>query len=176
MPKTAPQTVADNVESILRDEESIAAERSLGTRIGELVAGYAGSLGFVLVQIALVIGWVLINEEVIAVVEPFDPYPYVLLAGILALQSVLLACFVLMKQGHEARLSDRRSHLSLQVNLLVEKEVTKLIQVLERLSAAEGIKDKVIDKEAQEMARDTEIDKVVEELDRRLDDDKPASA
>ncbi len=47
----------------------------------------------------------------------FDPFPYSLGGEILSLESVLLAAFVLMKQAHEGRMSERRSHLNLQVNL-----------------------------------------------------------
>jgi uncharacterized membrane protein len=164
------QTVIENVEQVIRDERIIAEKRSLAVRIGEVVGTSAGTLTYVCIQLALVVIWVMANANLLPGIEPFDPYPYALLGGIMSLQGVLLACFVLMKQAHEGRMSDRRSHLSLQVNLLVEKEVTKLIQMLERMSAAEGIQEQVTDREAKELGRETDVDKVVQELDRRLDE------
>jgi uncharacterized membrane protein len=82
---------------------------------------------------------------------------------------VLLACFVLLKQSHESRLSERRSHLNLQVNLLVEKEVTKLIQMIERQNAAEGKAGVVTDEETRELGEVTAVGHLAEELDRRLE-------
>jgi uncharacterized membrane protein len=164
------QTVVENVEQVIRDERTIAEGRSLAVRIGEVVGASAGTLTYVFVQIAWVIIWVVINAGYFPGIAPFDPYPFALLGGIMSLQCVFLACFVLMKQAHEARMSDRRSHLALQVNLLVEKEVTKLIQMLERMSVAEGIEEQVTDREAKELGRATDMDEVVQELDRRLDE------
>lgn len=87
----------------------------------------------------------------------------------LSLEGVLLASFVLMKQAHESRLSERRSHLNLQANLLVEKEVTKLIQMMQRTSAVEGTQGQVVDDEARELGQVTALGKLAEELDRRME-------
>ena len=76
---------------------------------------------------------------------------------------------MLLKQAHEGRLSERRSHLNLQANLLVEKEVTKLIQMLQRQSRANGTERQVVDSEAREMAQNTAVGHLAQELDRRLD-------
>lgn len=81
----------------------------------------------------------------------------------------MLAAFILLKQAHEGRLSERRSHLNLQANLPVEKKVTKLLQMLQRQNAAGGVEDKVMDSEASELAQDTAVGHLARELDRRLD-------
>lgn len=88
---------------------------------------------------------------------------------LLSLEGVLLASFVLLKQAHEGRLSERRSHLNLQANLLVEKEVTKLIEMMQRQSAADGTEHVVVDSETRELAKDTVVGHLAQELDRRLD-------
>jgi uncharacterized membrane protein len=38
-----------------------------------------------------------------------------------------------MRQNRQARIEDQRAHLDLQVNLLTEQKVTKLIHLLEEL-------------------------------------------
>lgn len=88
---------------------------------------------------------------------------------LLSLEGVLLASFVLLKQAQEGRLSERRSHLNLQANLLVEKEVTKLIEMMQRQSAADGTEHVVVDSEKRELAKDTVVGHLAQELDRRLD-------
>ena len=165
----APQSVVDNVDEVVRLEETLTSQRSLGERLGNAVGGFAGKLAFVCAQLALVIFWVLANAELLPGIPQFDPFPYSLGGALLSLEGVLLASFVLIKQAHEARLSERRSHLNLQANLLVEKEVTKLIQMMERQSKAEGTEHQVVDEETRELGQVTAVGHLAEELDRRLE-------
>lgn len=111
----------------------------------------------------------LVNAGLVPGVPAFDPFPYSLGGAVLSLEGVLLASFVLMKQAHESRLSERRSHLNLQANLLVEKEVTKLLQMMQRTSAVEGTQGQVVDDEARELGQVTALGKLAEELDRRME-------
>ena len=172
MPDTAqsaaPQSVIENVEQVVRSEEALTEQRRLGERLGDMVGSTAGTLAFVCGQLALVAAWVVMNAGLVPGVAAFDPFPYSLLGTLMSLQGVLLACFVLIKQSHESRLSERRSHLNLQVNLLVEKEVTKLIQMLGRISVAEGTEHQVTDRETRELRQITALDNLAQELDRRL--------
>lgn len=166
---TAPQSVIANIDEVVSFEEELTARRSLGQRIGNAVGSFAGKLTFVVCQFALVAGWMVANAGLVPGVPVFDPFPYSLGGALLSLEGVLLASFVLLKQAHEGRLSERRSHLNLQANLLVEKEVTKLIQMLQRQSRADGTEHQVVDSEAREMAQNTAVGHLAQELDRRLD-------
>lgn len=110
---TAPQNVIENINQVVSFEEELTARRSLGERVGEAVGSFAGRLAFVGCQLALVAGWVLVNAGLAPGVPAFDPFPYGLGGALLSLEGVLLASFVLLKQAHEGRLSERRSHLNL---------------------------------------------------------------
>ncbi|MGI4942211.1 MAG: DUF1003 domain-containing protein [Janthinobacterium lividum] len=168
---TAPQSVIKNIDDVVSFEEELTARRGLGERVGEAVGSFAGRLAFVACQLAVVAGWVVVNAGLVPGVPAFDPFPYGLGGAMLSLEGVLLASFVLLKQAHEGRLSERRSHLNLQANLLVEKEVTKLIQMLQLQSRADGTERQVMDGEAREMAQNTAVGHLAKELDRRLDPD-----
>ena len=54
---------------------------------------------------------------------------------LVSLEGVLLSTFVLLKQNRMSQPADHRAHLDLQVNLLSEKEITKVLQ-LQRLICA----------------------------------------
>ena len=168
MMDAAPQSVVENIDQVVRLEEGLTARRNLPERVGEAVGSFAGKLAFVSCQLAVVVGWVLANAGLLPGVPVFDLCPYSLGGVLLSLESVLLASFVLLKQAHEGRLSERRSHLNLQANLLVEKEVTKLIQMVQRQSQADGTEHHVMDAEAHELAKDTAVGHLAQELDRRL--------
>ena len=89
---------------------------------------------------------------------------------ILAIEAVLLTSFVLIRQNRMSAIADQRSHLDLQINLLAEKEATKIIQLLQRMSRHMGIEEQVTDRETRELGRDTKIEEVAEELAANLED------
>jgi uncharacterized membrane protein len=87
---------------------------------------------------------------------------------ILALEAVLLASFVLIRQNRMSEMADQRSHLDLQINLLAEREATKVIQLLQRMSEHLGIKDQIMDPEVSELSKDTEVEDVAHDLQENL--------
>lgn len=54
-------------------------------------------------------GWLLINEGVIAIVAPWDPYPFVMLALIASVEAICLSRFVLITQNRMQRVAERRA-------------------------------------------------------------------
>jgi uncharacterized membrane protein len=170
---TAPKSVIANIEAVVGAEEALTARRSRGERIGERVAEFAGTPAFLAAQVLAVAAWVILNTGLLPGIPVFDPFPYSLGGALLSLEGVLLACFVLTKQAHEGRLSERRSHLNLQANLLVEQEVTKLIQMMQRTSAVEGTEAAIVDAETHEFGQVTAVNELAKELDRRLQTGEP---
>ena len=65
--------------------------------------------------------------------KPLDPFPFPLLAGVLALAALVSTTVILIAQNRQAFLEQQRSYLALQVSLLSEHKVTKLIHLLEEL-------------------------------------------
>jgi uncharacterized membrane protein len=75
---------------------------------------------------------------------------------VLALEAVLLTAFVLIRQNWMSLKADQRSHLDLQINLLAEREATKVIQLLQRIGKHLGIEETVTDVKTRELGKDTE--------------------
>jgi uncharacterized membrane protein len=63
----------------------------------------------------------------------FDRPPFQWLQGLLTLVALLTATTVLIAQNRGAKLEQQREHLDLQINLLTEQKVTRLILLLEEL-------------------------------------------
>ena len=163
-----PRVAARNVEEIARLEREAARERALADRVADVVAGSAGTLGFVLGHLALIAAWIAVNTEALPGVPAFDPFPFGLLGGMFSLEGVLLAAFVLIKQNRMSARADERSHLDLQISLLAEQEVSKIIQMLERLSRAQGVERQVVDKDAEEMGETTAVGRLARHLHEKL--------
>jgi uncharacterized membrane protein len=56
-----------------------------------------------------------------------------------SLEAIFLSSFILISQNYEMRISERRSHLDLQINLLAEQENTKMLQLLDRMAKKMGL-------------------------------------
>jgi uncharacterized membrane protein len=66
-------------------------------------------------------------------VASFDPAPFYWLQGLIGLSALLVTTMVLITQNRQAKQAEHRRHLDLQVTLLVEQKVTKVIALIEEL-------------------------------------------
>jgi uncharacterized membrane protein len=64
---------------------------------------------------------------------PLDPPPFFWLQGAIALTALVVTLVLLISQNRLAQLSEQRAHLDLQVNLLAERKIAKLIELVEEL-------------------------------------------
>jgi uncharacterized membrane protein len=126
-----------NVELIARMEAAFHQHRTLGDRVADLVATWVGSWTFLIVQSILLLAWMFLN--VVAWWERWDPYPFILLNLVLSFQSAFATPIILMSQNRQTRLSERRNHLDLQIDLLAEQENTEQLRLLRLLCEKAGI-------------------------------------
>jgi uncharacterized membrane protein len=164
-----PRAVLKNVEAVVRLEERQLRHRSTADRIADAIADFSGTLSFVLLHLAWFALWAVVNIQIFPGVKPFDPYPFELLTMIVSMEGVLLATFVLIKQNRMGRISEQRDHLDLQINLLAEKETTKVIQMLTRISEQLGIEHAVVDPETEELGQVTAVENVAEQVQSKLE-------
>jgi uncharacterized membrane protein len=73
--------------------------------------------------------WILWNVGVFGL-RPFDPFPFGLLTLVVSLEAIFLSIFILMAQKRESAIAELREELGLQVNLRIEEEVTKTLQLV----------------------------------------------
>jgi uncharacterized membrane protein len=168
MPSPATPRALRNIEAVLRREEEQDRRAPAAARIADKVAEFAGTVGFVVIHAVVLAAWMAINLRWVTLVPAYDPYPFPLLAALFSVEGVLLAAFVLIKQNRMGARDEERAHLDLQMSLLAEQEATKVIQMLERISAALKIDDHVMDEEARELGAQTAIGDLAEQLHRRL--------
>src|SRR6202162_5125701 len=140
-----------HIDSIVRQEEEALERRSSSERLADAVGVFAGSLLFVVLHLGLVIVWLVVNSGEIPGIRPFDPHPFSLLGVIVAVEAVILSSFILMRQNRMMRRGDRRDHLNLQIDLLAEKEITKVLQMVRAIGGHRGLQNMRADKEIREV-------------------------
>jgi uncharacterized membrane protein len=164
-PKSEPlSAVTENIEMVANLEQQFLNSRTAGDRIADAIAAFSGSIRFVIIHLVCFALWILLNTGPLRLARPFDPYPYVLLSLVVSCEAVLLATFVLMKQNREARRSDTRDHLNLQIDMLAEKEITKILQMQIALCEHMGVRRTSGHLEIQELSKDTALESMAAEL------------
>jgi uncharacterized membrane protein len=97
----------------------------LADRLNEL----ASSPRFLAVHAIWFTVWILWNVGAFGL-EAFDPFPFGLLTLVVSLEAIFLSIFILMAQKRESAIAELREELGLQVNLRIEEEVTKTLQLV----------------------------------------------
>lgn len=129
----ASGVLGENIEALLEDRRRFEESKSWHERFADRLTGVSGSIAFVYLHIAWIATWIIVNSGLTGL-EPFDPRPFDILAFIVGIEAVLLSTFVLISQNRAAELSDRRADLDIQVNLLAERELTIILELLERVA------------------------------------------
>jgi uncharacterized membrane protein len=115
---------------------------------------------FVWLHVVLFSLWILLNLSWLGF-QPFDPYPFTFLTMIVSLEAIFLSTFILMSENRQARLADRRARVNLQVDMIAEREVTKLMQLVMEIHDHLRIK-RTADRELDRMQKATNIEHLTE--------------
>jgi uncharacterized membrane protein len=105
------------------------AHRTLLERAVDRLNEIASSVWFLVAHAIAFTIWLLWNTGALGF-TPIDPYPFGLMTTIVSLEAIFLSIFVLMAQQRESAIAELREELGLQVNLRVEQEVTKTLQLV----------------------------------------------
>ena len=138
------------------------SKRSLSERLALGWTGFASSPTFLWFHLAWFSFWVLWNTNVLPI-PPIDPFPFGLLTMIVSLESIFLSVFVLIGQSREAAIAELRDELTLQVNLRIEAEVTKNLELVAGLYTRMGYRFSE-DDELREMLKVMDRDAMEREL------------
>jgi uncharacterized membrane protein len=160
-----------NIDAIAKLEHDALDRRTATERVSDAITKLVGNVGFLLAQLLLISGWILINLHVIPGLKAFDTFPFGVLALLVSSESVFLTVFVLISQSRMARQSERRSHLDLQVGMLSEQELTTILQMLQKLCQHMGVNVDSSKQEVQSFSKTTDVHKLASELDDKLPED-----
>jgi uncharacterized membrane protein len=92
---------------------------------------------FVYIHLAVFGTWILWNLGWLGL-APFDP-SFVVLAMVASVEAIFLSTFVLISQNRAAEQADERADLDLQICLLTEHEVTRLVELTAAICRALGV-------------------------------------
>jgi uncharacterized membrane protein len=139
--------------------------KSLQEKTADLLTKFSGSMIFVYVHAIWFGVWITLNTGLLGS-NAFDPFPFSLLTLVVSLEAIFLSTFVLISQNHASRIADRRADLDLQINLLSEHEITRLLTLMDAVADHLGIEapDKP---EVEELKKDVGAEQVLGEIETR---------
>lgn len=160
---------------IIRSFEAEALKkRPLVTRIADFLTSYFGTVSFLIGNVIVYAVWILGNTGKIPGFPQIDPYPYSFMNSFVSIEAIILSVIVLMSQNRENQRDVLRQELGLQVELISEKEITKILALLKEILAEQ--KKAKADPELDEMTKEIDagyIERKLEEQLEKAEDNSP---
>jgi uncharacterized membrane protein len=110
-----------------------AAHLTLGQRIADSIAATMGSWSFIIVQSVMLAFWVVLN--VIAWIDHWDPYPFILLNLALSFQAAYAAPFIMISQNRQAERDRHQAEEDFRTNVEAERRIEDLQRHLAAIEA-----------------------------------------
>jgi uncharacterized membrane protein len=119
-----------------------------GAALADWVAETVGSWRFIMIQSVVLAIWIALN--LVAAINHWDPYPFILLNLVLSFQAAYAAPIIMMSQNRQSEIDRRHAEHDYRINVkaeleiellhnkidaLREQEIVKLLDIIERLSA-----------------------------------------
>ncbi len=112
----------------------VDAEASFGARLSDKVAAVGGSWGFIILFAAVLLGWMLLNSEVLGRWGlAFDPYPFIFLNLMLSTLAAVQAPIIMMSQNRASAKDRIAAGLDYEINLRAELEIMALHEKIDAL-------------------------------------------
>lgn len=165
--------VEKNIAHIAESRRQFEEAKSTQDRTADRITWFSGSMLFVYLHVAWFAVWILVNLGWLGV-TPFDEFPFGLLTMVVSLEAIFLSTFVLISQNRSSALADKRADLDLQINLLSEREATKLLTLLEAVAKHVGV-TMDDDPDLEELKHEVNPTEVLDELARREATEKAAT-
>ena len=164
----AEQLTERNVRAIRDLENAAKDERTTTDRFADAIANFCGSMTFVWVHVVWFGFWIIVN--LVPGIHHIDPFPFTFLTLVVSLEAIFLSTFILISQNHDAKISERRNHLDLQINLLSEQENTQMLMMLRAIAEQVGA-DIGADDEVEALTEETKPQRLVKQIKEREEEE-----
>nr|WP_276592888.1 DUF1003 domain-containing protein [Sphingomonas sp. GC_Shp_3] len=117
---------------------------------------------FVIIHALAYGAWIAVNLGTVPGVKPFDP-SFVVLAMEASVEAIFLSTFVLISQNRMMGAAAKQADLDLQINLLAEHELTRLVTLVDAIARKMEV-NVLPDAEVAEIKQDVSPEAVLDGL------------
>jgi uncharacterized membrane protein len=126
--------INENIQAIVELHKRAENEVSQQQRTIEHMANFLGRPAFLFIILAFVALWIFVNTLLARLGLPvLDPPPFTYLVSLLTLGALLQATMILISQNREDMMLERRTQLDLQVSLILDQKMSKLLVMVDQL-------------------------------------------
>jgi uncharacterized membrane protein len=161
-PENLGATLDRNIAALKRRRAEEAKGATLEQKIAEAITRFTGSMLFVYIHVAIFGFWIMANLGWVPGVPKWDE-SFVVLAMWASVEAIFLSTFVLISQNRMQAAADKRADLDLQISLLAEHEVTRLITLVAAIAERMDVRTDA-DHELHEIKRDVAPEAVLDEI------------
>ncbi len=151
-----------NIRTLIERRRHEEKRKSLEDGIADAITRLTGSMRFVYIHLVIFGIWITANLGWLPPLPRFDP-SFVILAMAASVEAIFLSTFVLITQNRMARIADKQSQLDLQISLLSEHEVTKILRLVSAVARRLNVEE-AESAELEELKRDVQPEAVLEKM------------
>jgi uncharacterized membrane protein len=165
--------ISENIQTVADLHKSAESRVSPQQRTIEKVTNFLGRPRFLFIILAVVGVWVIVTLLLPALgVRDFDPPPFTWLIGIINLGALLQATMILITQNRQDTLVEQRTQLDLQVSLLLDQKISKLITMVDQLRQVHPDLEDGTDPQAEAMKQTVDPHQSLKTLEQLLEEDQ----
>jgi len=164
-PATPPFHIEETIQSVAGLHAEHRASATPHQRAVDRITSLIGRASFIATLTAFVVGWMTLNGLAAALgFRALDPPPFAWLAGSASLASLYLVILILTTQRGDDRLTQRRELLNLELTILSEQKIAKVVALLEELRQDSPHVFDRVDELAEAMSQPADPQSVIEAI------------
>lgn len=163
--------INENIQTIADLHKHAERSASPQQRAIEKVTDFLGQPRFLFIILAVVTLWIVANILLATFGLPnFDQPPYTWLVGVLTLGALIQATLILITQNRQDVTTERNRQLDLQISLLLDEKMSKLITMVDELRQAHPALKESVDPQIEALKKTVNPHQSLETLDQLLEE------
>ena len=158
------RVIERNIASLVARSREAEKKRTWEQRVADSITHFTGSMRFVYIHLVIYGLWILVNLGWIPGPR-FDP-TFVALAMVASVEAIFLSTFILISQNRMSQAAEKRAELDLQISLLAEHEITKLLALVAEVAKRMQI-DLARSPEVEALKEDVQAHDVLDEIEKQ---------
>lgn len=155
--------VERNIAALVETNREEEKKRTFEQRLADSITRFTGSMRFVYIHCIIYGLWIFMNLGWIPGPR-FDP-TFVILAMEASVEAIFLSTFILITQNRMSQLAEKRAELDLQISLLAEHEITRMLTLVREMASRMQV-EAARDPELAELQKDIEPKEILEEIEK----------
>ena len=168
--------IDENIQTVVELHKRAEYKVSPQQRTIENVTDFLGRPRFLFIILIVVTAWIVVNILLMKFgLSSFDPPPFIWLQGVITLAALLQATMILITQNRQDMMTERRMQLDLQVSLILDEKMSKLITMVDELRRVHPDLENGTDPQAEALKKTVDPHESVKNLEQLLEDEEQES-